>query len=137
MTLYIIKTLLSAALIVLVTEVARRGGALAGLIAALPFTSLLAIAWMRFDSTRIENIATFSEGVVWFVLPSLPFYRAGAIVARGCFVRCGVCRGPAGICDRLCGDSLCVLSCDRRTPVSCNTNCWMPADCIFFLARIC
>lgn len=90
MTLYIIKTLLSAALIVLVTEVARRGGALAGLIAALPFTSLLAIAWMRFDSTRIENIATFSEGVVWFVLPSLPFFIA---LAR--LLRAGVSFGAA------------------------------------------
>jgi len=75
MIFYLVKLLVSAALIVLVSElVIKRGGFIGGLIASLPLVSLLAIGWMWFETHDAAKIADFSRGVFWFVLPSLLFF---------------------------------------------------------------
>ena len=75
MLFYLVKLLVSAALIVLVSElVIKRGGFLGGLVASLPLVSLLAIGWIWFETHDTEKIAAFSRSVFWFVLPSLVFF---------------------------------------------------------------
>ena len=71
---YLVKLLVSAALIVLISEISKRTGYLGGLIASLPLVSLLAIGWMWFETHDAAKIADFSRGVFWFVLPSLLFF---------------------------------------------------------------
>jgi len=72
--LYAIKILLSAVLIVAISEVAKRDGLLASLIASLPIVSLLAIVWLYVDTRDTGRIAELSVGTFWLVLPSLSFF---------------------------------------------------------------
>jgi predicted permease len=75
MAFYLLKLLVSAALVVLVSEVViKRTGYLGGLLASLPLVSLLAIGWIWFETHDTAKIADFSRGVFWFVLPSLLFF---------------------------------------------------------------
>lgn len=75
MAFYLVKLLVSAGLIVLVSEVViKRTGFLGGLIASLPLVSLLAIGWIWFETHDAVKIADFSRSVFWFVLPSLLFF---------------------------------------------------------------
>lgn len=74
MVFYAVKLLVSAALIVAISEIAKRSGYLGGLIASLPLVSLLAIGWIWFETHDAAKIADFSRSVFWFVLPSLLFF---------------------------------------------------------------
>lgn len=74
MAFYLFKLLLSAALIVVISEISKRTGYLGGLIASLPLVSLLAIGWMWFETHDTAKIADFSRSVFSFVLPSLLFF---------------------------------------------------------------
>lgn len=74
MTYYLVKLLVSAILVVAISEVAKRTGFLGGLIASLPLLSLLAIGWIWFETQDAVKIADFSRSVFWFVLPSLLFF---------------------------------------------------------------
>jgi hypothetical protein len=94
---YVAKLLLSAAVIVAVTEVARRSSFWAAALASLPLTSLLAFVWLRLEGQANEEIARLASGIFWLVLPSLALFvvfpallRAGvhfwASLALGCAV---------------------------------------------------
>ena len=74
MVYYLVKLGVSAALIVVISEIAKRTGYLGGLVASLPLVSLLAIGWMWFETHDTMKIADFSRSVFWFVLPSLLFF---------------------------------------------------------------
>ena len=74
MAYYAVKVLVSAVLIVLISEVARRSTLFGALIASLPITSLLAVIWLYLDTGDSGRIAALSTGVFWLVLPSLAFF---------------------------------------------------------------
>lgn len=74
MTFYLVKLLVSAGLIVAISEISKRSGYIGGLVASLPLVSLLAIGWMWFETRDAAKIADFSRSVFWFVLPSLLFF---------------------------------------------------------------
>lgn len=82
MTFTLIKLLLSAGLVVLVSELARRGNWLGSLFAALPIVSLLAIVWLYVETRDAEKIASLSTGIFWLVLPSLSFFIALPLLLR-------------------------------------------------------
>ena len=71
---YVLKFVVSALVIVLISEIAKRHSGLAALIAALPLTSLLAMIWMRIDGVEPTQIAELSGQIFWLVLPSLLFF---------------------------------------------------------------
>ena len=73
---YAIKLIISAALIVIVSEVSKHTGYLGGLLASLPLISYLAIIWLYVEKREegIQAISNLSMGVFWFVLPTLPFF---------------------------------------------------------------
>lgn len=72
--LYALKILLSALLVVAISEVAKRDGLLGSLIASLPIVSLLAIVWLYVDTRDTERIAEVSTGIFWLALPSVSFF---------------------------------------------------------------
>jgi len=74
MLYYILKFFVSALIIVLVSEVAKRSSGFAALIASLPLTSLLAIIWLHIDGLESTQIAGVSGQIFWLVLPSLVFF---------------------------------------------------------------
>jgi len=73
-TLDLVKLVVSAAIIVFVTKIQLVNDRLSALLIALPFTSLLAMCWMKADKQTPERIANHSEGTFWFVLPTLPMF---------------------------------------------------------------
>jgi hypothetical protein len=74
MLYYILKFVVSAFIIVLISEIAKRSSGFAALIAALPLTSLLAIVWLHLDGAELLKIADFSGQIFWLVLPSLVLF---------------------------------------------------------------
>ena len=74
MTEYAIKVLLSALVIVFVTELAKRSTLVGALIASLPLTSLLAFVWLYWDTRDASRVAGLSIDIFWLVLPSLALF---------------------------------------------------------------
>ncbi|MFI3190008.1 hypothetical protein BCS42_07265 [Crenothrix sp. D3] len=71
---YALKFIVSALIIVAVSEIAKRNTGIGALLASLPLTTLLAIVWMRIENTPSVQIAELVEQVFWLVLPSLLFF---------------------------------------------------------------
>jgi len=72
---YLIKVLVSAVIIVGVTEVSKRGGTFwGGVLASLPLTSLLAFVWLWADTRDVAQISDLSSAIFWLVLPSLTLF---------------------------------------------------------------
>jgi len=71
---YFIKILISAVLIVIISEISKRTSFWGGLIASLPITSLLAIIWLYIDTGDRKKVSNLSTNIFWFVLPSLLFF---------------------------------------------------------------
>lgn len=79
---YILKFSVSALIIVLISEIAKRHSGFAALVASLPLTSLLAIVWMHIDGAESLQIATLSNQVFWLVLPSLLLFLLLPLLLR-------------------------------------------------------
>jgi hypothetical protein len=71
---YTLKILVSALLIVSISEIAKRSSGFAALVASLPLTSLLAMLWMHFEGVETDKIGELSGQIFWLVLPSLVFF---------------------------------------------------------------
>ncbi len=92
----VVKAVISAIIIVAVSEAAKRSPALGALIASLPLVSLLGMVWLWSDTGDEARIAAHAEATFWYVLPSLPMFlllpamlRAGvpfwlSLAAGGC-----------------------------------------------------
>ncbi len=79
-----IKVLLTAILVVAISEVAKRSSALGAVIASLPLTSLLAFIWLYGETGDTAKIAQLSSSIFWYVLPSLVlFVVLPLLLARG------------------------------------------------------
>ncbi len=78
----IVKTLLSAVIITLISEIAKRSPAFAALIASLPLISVLGMIWIYNETNDIPRIAAHSEATFWFVLPSLPMFLLLPVMLR-------------------------------------------------------
>ncbi|HTN66523.1 MAG TPA: DUF3147 family protein [Burkholderiaceae bacterium] len=74
MLYYALKVLVSAILIVAISELAKRSSLLGALLASLPITSLLAFIWLYRDTHSVEKVAALSSGIFWLVLPSLVLF---------------------------------------------------------------
>ena len=76
------KLIVSAVLIVLISEVGKRSSWLGGLLASLPVTSLLAISWLYIDTHDVQIVASLSTSIFWLVIPSLAFFISLPILLR-------------------------------------------------------
>ena len=72
----IAKYFLTAAVVVLVSEVAKRSDKLGGFIAALPLVTLLALVWLHVDKQPQAKIANHAWYTFWYVVPTLPMFLA-------------------------------------------------------------
>ncbi|SER56323.1 DUF3147 family protein [Salipaludibacillus aurantiacus] len=61
----VIKILVSAIIIGIVTEVARIFPKYGGIIAALPLVSLLSLIWLNVQGEQSINLSKFALGVLW------------------------------------------------------------------------
>jgi len=69
-----IKVLLTALVVVAVSEIAKRSSFWGAVLASLPLTSLLAFAWLYLDTGNTQAVAALSQGIFWLVLASLPLF---------------------------------------------------------------
>ena len=68
------KYLLTAAVVVAVSEIAKRYDRLGGLIAALPLVTILALVWLHVERQPQETLANHARYTFWYVLPTLPMF---------------------------------------------------------------
>lgn len=71
---YAIKVLVTAVVVVAVSELAKRSSFWGAVLASLPLTSLLAFAWLYRGTGNVQAIASLSYGIFWLVLASLPLF---------------------------------------------------------------
>ncbi|MBL7685519.1 MAG: DUF3147 family protein [Deltaproteobacteria bacterium] len=69
-----VKIFLSALIIAIASECAKRNTFIGALLMAIPLNSLLAIIWVYQDTHDLEKIIQFCHGVFWMVIPSLFFF---------------------------------------------------------------
>ena len=70
----ITKYLLTAGMVVLISEVAKRSDKLGGFIAALPLITLLTLTWLYIENQPEEKIANHAYYTFWYVIPTLPMF---------------------------------------------------------------
>lgn len=68
------KYAVTAGLIVLISEVAKRSDKLGGLIAALPLVTALTLIWLYSENQTPEKIANHAWYTFWYVVPTLPMF---------------------------------------------------------------
>jgi len=71
-----IKTLVSALLIAGISELGKRSLWMAGILASLPLTSLLAFVWLYRETRDVNSISQLSISIFWLVIPSLLLFVA-------------------------------------------------------------
>ncbi len=70
----ILKYLITAGVVVLVSEFAKRSDKLGGLIAALPLVTVLTLIWLYLEHQPTSKIANHAYYTFWYVLPTLPMF---------------------------------------------------------------
>ena len=71
---YLVKLVVSAAIIVAVSEIAKTSAGLGALIKSLPLVSILAMTWLYVDTHDTGKISDLSVATFWLVLPTLPMF---------------------------------------------------------------
>lgn len=113
MSWLITKYLITAGLVVAISELAKRSDRLGGLVAALPLVTVLTLLWLHLEAQPIEKIANHAWYTFWYVLPTLPMFllfpwllgRCGfwpalllsALLTTGCFALLAWLLRPWGI----------------------------------------
>ncbi len=70
----IVKYLVTAGVVVLVSELAKRSDRLGGLVAALPLVTVLTLIWLYVEQQPSAKIANHAYYTFWYVLPTLPMF---------------------------------------------------------------
>ncbi|MGB0893867.1 MAG: DUF3147 family protein [Parashewanella sp.] len=72
----ITKYLITAAIVVFVSEVAKRSDKLGALIVALPLVTIMALIWMYVEGQSAEKLDNHAWYTFWYVVPTLPMFLA-------------------------------------------------------------
>ena len=73
----ILKYLITAAVIVAISEIAKRSDKIGALVASLPLVTVLAMTWMFFElkgAEQTEKIANHAWYTFWYVIPTMPMF---------------------------------------------------------------
>ena len=76
MTWIVVKYSLTAAVVVLVSELAKRSDKLGGFVAALPLVTFLSLIWLYLEKQPNQKIANHAWYTFWYVVPTLPMFLA-------------------------------------------------------------
>lgn len=77
------KYLITAAVVVLVSEFAKRSDKLGALIAALPMVTVLTLIWLHVEKQPASKVANHAWYTFWYVVPTLPMFLVfPALLAR-------------------------------------------------------
>ena len=76
MSWIITKYMLTAAVVVIVSEAAKRSDKLGGFIAALPIVTFLTLIWLYVEKQPQDKISNHAWYTFWYVVPTLPMFLA-------------------------------------------------------------
>ncbi|MCI0505162.1 MAG: DUF3147 family protein [Gammaproteobacteria bacterium] len=82
MSFYLIKIVVTTALIVLISEIARRSSFLGAILASIPLVSVLAMIWLYIDTKDAAKVSALATSVFWLVLPSLVLFIALPVLLK-------------------------------------------------------
>src|SRR4051812_37131268 len=68
------KYLITAALVVLISEFAKRSDKLGALVAALPMVTILTLIWLHVEKQPVAKVANHAWYTFWYVVPTLPMF---------------------------------------------------------------
>ncbi|CAA6826250.1 MAG: Unknown protein [uncultured Sulfurovum sp.] len=74
MLYYTFKLIITALLIVLISEIAKKSSLFGALLAAIPLVSILAMTWMYIDTNSSNSAIEFSNRIVWLIAPSMTLF---------------------------------------------------------------
>ena len=74
MMFIILKILITAIIIVIITEVAKFNDRLGGIIAAIPITTFMILFWLHYEKNSIEKISNHMSYTFLYVIPTLPMF---------------------------------------------------------------
>ena len=74
MSWLITKYLVTAAVVVVVSEAAKLSDKLGGFIAALPMVTVLTLIWLHIEDQPPAKVANHAWYTFWYVLPTLPMF---------------------------------------------------------------
>jgi hypothetical protein len=74
MSWLIAKYAITAAIVVAVSEFAKRSDRLGAFIAALPLVTVLALIWLHVEGQPAQKVANHAYFTFWYVLPTLPMF---------------------------------------------------------------
>ena len=109
----ITKYLITAAVVVAVSELAKRSDRAGALLASLPLLTLLALTWLYVEKQPATKIANHAWYTFWYVVPTLPMFLAfprllarfgfwpalaiSAVITVACFALFALAVKPFGI----------------------------------------
>lgn len=70
----ILKFIITATLIVLISEISKRNTSLGALLASLPLVSVLAMLWLYIDTKNVQKVADLASSILWLFIPSLALF---------------------------------------------------------------
>ena len=73
-THYVLKIVVSTALVVAISELSKRSTLIGALLASIPLVSVLAMIWLHAETHDVAQVAQLSKSVFWLVLPSLALF---------------------------------------------------------------
>lgn len=76
----IMKYLITAAAVVVISEFAKRSDRLGSLLTALPLVALLTLIWLYVEHQPASKLANYAFYTFWYVLPTLPMFLFFAYV---------------------------------------------------------
>ena len=71
---YLTKVVVSAVLIVAISEFAKRSSVMAAIMASVPLISVIAIIWLYQETGDVTKISILASNIFWLVLPSLALF---------------------------------------------------------------
>lgn len=74
MLFLVAKYALTALVIVIVSEIAKRSDRLGALIASLPLVTVMVMIWLHAEKQPAAKIANHAYYTFWYVIPTLPMF---------------------------------------------------------------
>ena len=80
-----IKYLITAGVVVAVSELAKKSDKLGAFMVAMPLVTILAMCWIFFDSSesdKVGKLANHAYYTFWYVVPTLPMFLVMPVLFR-------------------------------------------------------
>ena len=79
---YATKVVISAVLIVAISEISKRSSVLGAILASVPLVSVIAMIWLYHDTGDTAKISALATSIFWLVIPSLALFVSLPILLK-------------------------------------------------------